>query len=120
MATRSTAERTSRCIRPAYYTEARRKRSSMSCAHLEVGCAMRKKILIVAGATVALALITALALIGPRNIVGMLRYDIRSEGALKVGDRAPDVELVALDGARVRLKDRLGARPAVLVFGSFT
>ena len=35
---------------------------------------------------------------GPRNLIGMLRYDQRREGDLKVGDRAPDVTLLALDG----------------------
>jgi hypothetical protein len=38
-----------------------------------------------------------------------------------VGDAAPDVELVALDGARrLRLKDSVGGKPLVLVFGSYT
>jgi hypothetical protein len=58
---------------------------------------------------------------GPRNVVGMLRYDQREEGTLKVGDRAPDVGLVSLDGATpVRLAEQLGGKPTVLVFGSFT
>jgi hypothetical protein len=61
------------------------------------------------------------ARMGPRNLIGMLRYDQRKEGALKVGDRAPDVSLVALDGKTpVRLQDSIGDRPLVLVFGSFT
>lgn len=59
--------------------------------------------------------------IGPRNIVGMIRYDRRREGSLQVGDRAPDVRLLTLDGKTpVRLADRLGGRPSVIVFGSFT
>ena len=59
--------------------------------------------------------------IGPRNILGMIRYDQRKEGSLRVGDAAPDVELVALDGARrLRLKDSVGGKPLVLVFGSYT
>jgi hypothetical protein len=57
---------------------------------------------------------------GPSNVWGMLRYDQREEGALKVGDPAPDVTLVALDGTEVRLHERLGAKPAVLIFGSYT
>ncbi len=63
----------------------------------------------------------AMITIGPSTIWGMLRYDTRKEGALKVGDRAPDVTLLALDGTtRVALKERIGKRPLVLVFGSFT
>jgi hypothetical protein len=59
---------------------------------------------------------------GPRNIIGMLRYDQRQEGSLKVGDTAPNVDLLALDGKTpVPLKDSIGgSKPVVLVFGSFT
>ena len=58
---------------------------------------------------------------GPRNLIGMLRYDQRQEGTLRVGDRAPDVALLALDGTTpVRLAERLGGKPTVLIFGSFT
>lgn len=59
--------------------------------------------------------------IGPRNIIGMLRYDQRQEGKLKVGDLAPDVTLIALDGKTpVRVASSIGDKPLVLVFGSFT
>lgn len=58
--------------------------------------------------------------IGPRNLWGMLRYDQRREGELVVGAPAPDVELVELDGGRVRLSERIGGLPLVVVFGSFT
>ena len=58
---------------------------------------------------------------GPRNLIGMLRYDQRQEGTLRVGDRAPDVALLALDGSTpVRLSERIGGKPTVLIFGSFT
>ena len=58
---------------------------------------------------------------GPHDLWGLLRYDQRQEGTLRVGDRAPDVALVALDGAsRVHLAERFGGRPLVLTFGSFT
>ena len=58
---------------------------------------------------------------GPRNVVGMIRYDQREEGRLKIGDKAPDVTLLALDGKTpVKLSERLGGKPTVLVFGSFT
>ena len=63
----------------------------------------------------------ALYFIGPRNLIGMWRYDKRREGSLRVGDAAPDVALVGLDGAtEVRLSDHIGAKPLVLVFGSYT
>jgi hypothetical protein len=59
--------------------------------------------------------------IGPYNIYGMLRYDQRREGDLRVGHKAPDVVLTALDGVTpVRLHDRTGGRPTVLIFGSYT
>ncbi|MEP7010232.1 MAG: hypothetical protein ABJC13_07915 [Acidobacteriota bacterium] len=63
----------------------------------------------------------ALVTIGPSNVWGMLRYDTRKEGTLTVGDRAPDVSLLALDGkTRVHLSERMGDRPLVVIFGSYT
>ncbi|HEX7252081.1 MAG TPA: hypothetical protein VF376_04295 [Thermoanaerobaculia bacterium] len=80
-----------------------------------------KKILLGVLLIVFAAAAYALISFGPRNVIGMLRYDQRKEGTLKVGDRAPDVSLVALDGKTpVRLQDSIGDRPLVLVFGSFT
>lgn len=59
--------------------------------------------------------------IGPSNVIGLIRYDQREEGTLKVGDQAPDVELVALDGGSPQqLRGWTGEKPVVLVFGSFT
>ncbi len=83
---------------------------------------MLKKVLIGLGVLIVLALGAITYLIGgPRNLIGMLRYDQRQEGSLRVGDRAPDVTLVALDGATpVRLSENLGQKPTVLIFGSFT
>ena len=71
---------------------------------------------------VAAALVgAALVMIGPRDLIGILRYDQRREGSLKVGDRAPDVTLASLDGtSKVRLLDQFTGRPFVIVFGSFT
>ncbi|HVE73288.1 MAG TPA: hypothetical protein VNI54_18105 [Thermoanaerobaculia bacterium] len=57
--------------------------------------------------------------IGPRNVVGMIRYDQRRDGDLKVGDRAPAGMLVALDGTSRQPLFTPG-RPTVLIFGSFT
>jgi hypothetical protein len=81
-----------------------------------------KKILIGLGALAVLASAGFTYMIGgPRNVIGMLRYDTRQEGKLKVGDRAPDVALLALDGKTpVKLSEKLGGKPTVLVFGSFT
>ena len=43
------------------------------------------------------------------------------EGGLKTGDAAPDLELETHDrSGRVRLSSFRGARPVVLVFGSYT
>ncbi|HRC85303.1 MAG TPA: hypothetical protein PK413_06830 [Thermoanaerobaculia bacterium] len=80
----------------------------------------KKVVLALCGLVVAAATV-AVVKIGPRNVIGMLRYDQRHEGTLRVGDRAPDVALRALDGERVlHLLDSVGPRPLVLVFGSFT
>jgi hypothetical protein len=80
-----------------------------------------KKIAITLGLILAGVVAVIVFRIGPRNILGMIRYDQRKEGTLRVGDAAPDVELVALDGARrLRLKESIGGKPLVLVFGSFT
>jgi len=81
-----------------------------------------KKIAIGVGGLAVLALGGFTYMVGgPRNLIGMLRYDQREEGRLKVGDKAPDVTLLALDGKTpVKLSERLGEKPTVLVFGSFT
>jgi hypothetical protein len=87
-------------------------------------CAVRlwKKIVIGVAGLALLALGGFTYMVGgPRNLIGMLRYDQREEGTLKVGDRAPDVTMLALDGKTpVRLASRIGQKPTVLIFGSFT
>jgi hypothetical protein len=81
-----------------------------------------KKILLGVGVLLVAALGGMTYMIGgPRNLIGMLRYDQRQEGTLKVGDRAPEVELLELDGKTpVKLSRRIAGKPAVLIFGSFT
>ena len=80
-----------------------------------------KKVLLGLAALVVIAASVMVAKIGPRNVIGMLRYDTRKEGALKVGDRAPDVMLLALDGkTRQPLLARDPSKPTVLICGSFT
>jgi len=82
---------------------------------------MLKKILLVACGLVVLAATVIAVKIGPSNIIGMIRYDQRREGDLKVGDVAPAAMLVSLDGrSRVPLLKTNTGRPQILVFGSFT
>ncbi len=48
-------------------------------------------------------------------------YDIRTEGALRVGDLAPDLELAKVEGeGTVKLSDLYREKPVVLAFGSYT
>jgi hypothetical protein len=58
--------------------------------------------------------------IGPSNLWGLLLYDTRREGDLVVGDPVPELELLTLDGEPLRLHERIGEQPLVLIFGSFT
>jgi len=54
---------------------------------------------------------------------GMVRYALphMHRGTLRVGDDAPDASLLALDGSsRFHVRERTGARPLVIVFGSYT
>jgi ferric-dicitrate binding protein FerR (iron transport regulator) len=70
---------------------------------------------------VVLAAAAFLWVVGPRNVLGMLRYDQRREGDLRVGVPAPDVSLVSLDGRTpVRIANSIGKQPLVIVFGSYT
>jgi hypothetical protein len=60
---------------------------------------------------------------GPRDVYGFLRYALPQwhRGDLRVGDRAPDVKLYSLDGQTTfQLRERIGNRPLLLVFGSYT
>lgn len=60
---------------------------------------------------------------GPKDAIEMMRFALphMHRGSLKVGDGAPDVPLVALDGATLfHIRERNTGRPLVLVFGSFT
>ncbi|HEX9285637.1 MAG TPA: hypothetical protein VF999_00050 [Thermoanaerobaculia bacterium] len=80
-----------------------------------------KKLLLAVLSAVVLLVSIFVWRIGPRNVLGMLRYDQRREGDLLVGHSAPDVSLYALDGrTRVRLADEIGVKPVVIIFGSYT
>jgi hypothetical protein len=53
----------------------------------------------------------------------MVRYALphMHRGTLRVGDSAPDASLLTLDGSsRFHIRERTGARPLVIVFGSYT
>jgi len=59
----------------------------------------------------------------PKDVYGMVRYALphMHRGKLKVGADAPDVRLLALDGSsHFHLRERTGARPLVVIFGSYT
>jgi hypothetical protein len=83
---------------------------------------MLKRILIWCGLLLAIAVIGIVFWIGPRNIIGLIRFGGQArEGSLQVGDPAPLVTLVGLDGSTSKsLGEWVGERPLVLVFGSFT
>lgn len=82
---------------------------------------MGKKILLAIAALVVAGAGVMVAKIGPRNVIGMIRYDQRREGDLKVGDRAPSAMLTGLDGkSQTPLLDPNLNKPTILIFGSFT
>ena len=59
----------------------------------------------------------------PKDAYGMVRYALphMHRGTLKLGSDAPDARLLALDGAsHFHIRERIGRRPLVVVFGSFT
>jgi hypothetical protein len=82
---------------------------------------MWKKVLLAIAALVVAGAGVMVARIGPRNVIGMIRYDQRREGDLKVGDRAPAAMLTGLDGkSQSLLLDPSVNKPTILIFGSFT
>jgi len=59
----------------------------------------------------------------PKDAYGMVRYALpyMHRGKLKPGDTAPDAPLLALSGKeKFRIHDRIGGRPLIVVFGSYT
>ena len=58
----------------------------------------------------------------PKDAIQMVRFALpyMHRGNLRLGDQAPDVTLVSLDGGSFQLRDHLQGKPLVLVFGSFT
>ncbi len=80
------------------------------------------KIAIGVVAVLLLAAVIGVLYVGPRNVIGILTFGQQArEGRLLVGDAAPEITVVSLDGVTEKpLTDWMGSRPLVLVFGSFT
>lgn len=60
---------------------------------------------------------------GPRDVYGFLRYALPQwhQSDSHVGDHAPDARIFSLDGRTAfYVHDRIGNRPLVLIFGSYT
>jgi hypothetical protein len=75
--------------------------------------------LLIVAAVIGLAVMAG----GLGGAYGMVRYALphMHRGTLRVGDDAPDASLLALDGSRrFHIRERTGARPLVIVFGSYT
>ena len=76
------------------------------------------------GALVVIAFIVLSVMAGgPKDALYMVRYALphMHRGKLKIGDSAPDARLIALNGTdRFHIRERTGAKPLVLIFGSFT
>jgi hypothetical protein len=76
-------------------------------------------VLLILGAVIGLSVMAG----GIRGAYGMARYALphMHRGTLRVGDNAPDASLLALDGSsRFHIREPTGARPLVIVFGSYT
>jgi hypothetical protein len=76
------------------------------------------------GALLVIAFIALSVMAGsPKDAVYMVRYALphMHRGNLKVGDAAPDARVFALNGGETfHIRERTGAKPLVIVFGSFT
>ena len=87
---------------------------------------MKKVIVIVTVSAVLVAVLlvvgVAFALGGFGNTAKMISvvWSNRSEGLLRVGDRAPDLILADLDGTRQPISSYYKDKPLVLSFGSYT
>ena len=92
------------------------------------GAGSVKRLLICFAGVLAVLLLAAFGALcymagSPKDAYGMVRYALphMHRGTLQVGSDAPDVRLLALDGVNhFHIRERIGRRPLVLVFGSFT
>jgi hypothetical protein len=79
--------------------------------------------IVFAGLVVAVYVGLSMMAGSPRDVYFMVRYAFphMHRGKLHPGDDAPDVRLLALDGSdHFHLRERTGARPLVVIFGSYT
>ncbi len=83
---------------------------------------MVKKLLVSLAGLFVVVVALAFVFDVPRFVIGLIQYGGQArEGTLQVGDPATDVTLYDIDGATsFQLSDRIGERPLVLIFGSFT
>ncbi len=103
-------------------------RLNFLCRNSVISEAGRRKLLKWVGVGVGLLILAAVIGLsvmagGVRGAYGMVRYAFphMHRGTLRVGDFAPDASLLALDGSsRFHIRERTGARPLVIVFGSYT
>jgi hypothetical protein len=103
-------------------------RLNFLCRNSAISEAGERKLLKWAGIVLALLVLAAVIGLsvmagGIRGAYGMVRYALphMHRGTLRVGDNAPDASLLALDGSsRFHIRERTGARPLVIVFGSYT
>jgi hypothetical protein len=79
----------------------------VQCPQIRSGKTMWKRVLLAIAALVVVGAGVMVAKIGPRNVVGMIRYDQRRDGDLNGTSRQPLLE----NGLN---------KPTVLIFGSFT
>jgi len=59
----------------------------------------------------------------PKDAYGMVRYALphMHRGKLRPGDTAPDASVLTLDGKeRFQIRGRIGGRPLMIIFGSYT
>jgi hypothetical protein len=83
------------------------------------------KRLAIGGAVFLVAVFAGLSYVAgsPRDVYGMVRYALpyMHRGTLHGGDNAPDARLLALDGVtHFHIRERIGGKPLVLIFGSYT
>ncbi len=76
------------------------------------------------GALLVLAFIGLSVMAGsPKDAYDMVRYALphMHRGKLRPGDNAPDASVLTLNGKdRFQIRDRIGGRPLMIIFGSYT